>query len=120
MLAIIAMLAVVLPIAATTAAGAQDAGGEATYSIQFRNITDGQYLTPPNWVAHTKDVDLFQRRTPASPALQAVAENGGVPILAAALTEAVDDAGFGVSGVGAEAPLAPGGQTSWEITTDAS
>ncbi len=117
-LAIIATLAIVLPVAATTA-GAQGASGEATYEIQFRNITDGQYLTPPNWAAHTTDVDVFERRQPASPGVQAVAENGGVPILAAELQGAVDDAGLGVSGVGAEAPLAPGESTSWQFTTSA-
>jgi hypothetical protein len=55
----------------------------------------------------------------AHQAPDAVAENGGVPILAATLNESVDQAGFSVSGVGEEAPLARGGQTSWEITTDA-
>ena len=118
LLAIIAMFAVVLPIATTTTAGAQSGGGEATYTIQFRNITEGQFLTPPNWAAHTGDAGIFTRRTEASPGLQAVAENGGVPILAAELQAAVDEAGLGVSGVGADAPLAPGEQTTWEFTTD--
>ncbi len=114
----LATFAFVLPVAVSTA-GAQSGGGEATFQIQFRNITDGQYLTPPNWAAHTRDADVFQLRQPASEGVQAVAENGGVPILAAELQAAVDDAGFGVSGVGAEAPLGPGESSTWEFTTSA-
>lgn len=112
------MLAVILPIATASTAGAASTT-EATYTVQFRNITSGQYLTPPNFAAHTRQVDVFQRGQPASAGVQAVAENGGVPVLAAELSAAVDDAGFGVSGVGAEAPLAPGDSTSWEFTTSA-
>ncbi len=118
-LAIIAMLAVILPIAAATTAGAQSTNEEATYTVLFRNITDGQYLTPPNFAAHTRDVDVFQLRQPASAGVQAAAENGGVPILAAELSTAVDDAGFGVSGVGGDAPLGPGESTSFEFSTTA-
>ena len=107
-LAIIAMLAVILPIAAASTAGAESSNEEATYTVFFRNITDGQYLTPPNFAAHTRDVDVFHLRQPATPGVQAAAENGGVPVLAEELTTAVDAAGFGVSGVGADAPLGPG------------
>jgi hypothetical protein len=116
-LAIVAMLAVILPIAAASTAGAESSDEEATYTVFFRNITDGQYLTPPNFAAHTRDVDVFQLRQPASTGVQAAAENGGVPILAANLSMAVDDSGFGVSGVGADAPLGPGDSTSFEFTT---
>ena len=118
-LVIIALLAVSLPVALGSSLGAQSTSSEATYTVQFRNITDGQYLTPPNFAAHDSSVDVFQLGEPASAGVQAVAENGGVPILAAELTAAVDDAGLGVSGVGAEAPLAPGESTTWEFTTDA-
>ncbi len=112
------MLAVILPIATASTAGATSTT-EATYTVQFRNITSGQYLTPPNFAAHTRQVDVFQRGRPASAGVQAVAENGGVPVLKAELSAAVDDAGFGVSGVGAAVPLAPGDSTSWEFTTSA-
>lgn len=120
-LVIIAMLAAILPIAASGTAGAQSTTTttEATYTVEFRNITTGQYLTPPNFAAHTRQVDVFQRARPASPGVQAVAENGGVSVLAAELTAAVDDAGLGVSGVGADDVLAPGESTSWEFTTSA-
>ena len=90
-LAIVALLAVILPMAATTTAGAQSTDEAATYTVLFRNITDGQYLTPPNFAAHTRDVDVFQLRKPASAGVQAVAENGGVSILAAELSAALRD-----------------------------
>jgi hypothetical protein len=90
---------------------------EGTYLVEFENLTEGQYLTPPNWAAHDRAVDVFQVRRPASPGVEAVAERGGVPILAAELTAAVDDAGLGVSGVGADAPIGPGGSTTFEFST---
>jgi len=104
--------------------GAADATGhssgdpvEATYTVELENLTSGQYLTPPNWAAHDRSVDVFTPRRAASPGVEAVAERGGVPILAAELAAAVDARGLGISGVGADAPIGPGGTTSFEITT---
>ena len=93
--------------------------GPADYTVTITNLTGGQYLTPPNWAAHDRGADVFQRGKPASPGVQAVAENGGVPILAAELQAAIDDAGLGVSGVaGPEVPIGPNESRSWEFTTD--
>lgn len=125
--AVLAALSVVVATLSVGVASAEDApaaSGDvdvqalgATYTVTFRNLTGGQYLTPPNYAAHTPSVDVFERNEPASAAVQAVAENGGVPVLAAALDKAVDQAGLGVSGVGAAAPVAPGDEVSFEITT---
>ncbi|MEM9035507.1 MAG: spondin domain-containing protein [Actinomycetota bacterium] len=85
------------------------------YSITFRNETSGQYLTPPNVVLHDRSADVWSRRAPASPGVQAVAENGGVPVLAAEIAGAVDDAGLGDSTVGGDGPLAPGAEVTFEL-----
>ena len=89
------------------------------YTVTVENLTTGQYLTPPNYAAHTRRADIFSRGEAASPELQAVAENGGVPVLAAALEEAIDGAGLGVSGVGAEEPIGPGESVSFDVSTTA-
>ncbi len=103
------------PASATYDWGSEDA--EATYVVSFENVTEGQYLTPPNFAVHSRSVDVFQVGHPASAGVQAVAENGGVPVLAAELKGAVDDAGLGVSGVGGDGPLAPGESTTFEVTS---
>ncbi|MEL7155753.1 MAG: spondin domain-containing protein [Actinomycetota bacterium] len=122
MLVVVALLATLAPTVAAGASGGEYGGGhgegEATYTVTVRNLTAAQPLTPPNWAAHDDDVDVFQRRHPASPGVQAVAENGGVAVLEAELLAAVDDAGNGVSGVGAEAPIGPGASATFDFTTD--
>ncbi len=113
---VLGMIAVLLPTAITTSvAGAQET---ATYEITFENLTSGQYLTPPNYAVHSNSADVFDLRSPASPGVQAVAENGAVPVLAAELNGAVDAAGLGVSGVGGDAPLAPGDSTTFTVVSD--
>ena len=123
-LALAGLLAVLLPtVAATTAAGAE--ANAPTYQITFVNATDGQYFTPPNVALHTDNVDVFDLRSPVSPGVQAVAENGLVPVLAEELAGAVDAAGEGVSGVlvrdssDGQGPLAPGVTASGEFSTNA-
>ncbi len=118
-LVVLSMLAVLFPtVAATATAGASQHAQPATYRATLTNTTDGQWLTPPNWAAHSGAVDVFQVGRPASPGVQAVAENGGVPVLAAELEGAVDSAGLGISGVGADAPIPPGASVTFEFTTD--
>ncbi|MGH1505907.1 MAG: spondin domain-containing protein [Acidimicrobiales bacterium] len=88
-----------------------------TYTVTIENLTAGQWLTPPNWAVHGRDASVFDRGAPASPGVQAVAENGGVPILAAELAAALDDAGLGTSGVApADGPIAPGDAVTFEVT----
>ncbi len=90
----------------------------ALYEITITNTTEGQYLTPPNWAAHNRAVDVFQPGHAASPGVEAVAERGEVPVLAAELTAAVDDAGYGVSGVAGDTPLEPGESRTFTINSD--
>ncbi len=114
--ALLGLVAVLLPTVATqTIAGASEV---PTYRVTFTNNTSGQYFTPPNFAVHSNAVDVFDIKEPASPGVQAVAENGAVPVLAAELAGAVDDAGLGVSGVGADAPIAPGATVSFDVTSD--
>ena len=98
-----------------------DSGGEATYTATFTNVNNGQqYLTPPNFAAHDDDVEVWDRGDEASAGVQAVAENGDVPALAAELTGNIDAKGLGVSGVGSggvEGPLKPGESRTFEFTT---
>lgn len=110
------MVLAALPSGAASATGSTPAE-EATYTVTIRNLTGGQYLTPPNFAAHSRDVDVFQAGEAASSGVQAVAENGGVDVLAGQLQEAVDNAGLGVSGVGADAPIPPGGESTFEFST---
>ncbi len=102
------------PSAAETDHGSQ----EATYEVTISNNTGGQYLTPPNWAAHSSSVRVFRNGRAASPGVEAVAELGQVDVLAAELQGAVDDQGKGVSGVGADAPIGPGESATFSITTD--
>ncbi len=113
-------LATLLLASLPTVSGAS--GGdrpEAYYTVTITNLTDAQPFTPPNWAAHTRAVDVFQVGRPASSGVQAVAENGGWPQLQADLEAAVDDAGYGISGVGSEGPIPPGGEATFSFTTDA-
>ncbi len=80
----------------------------AVYEITVTNTTGGQYLTPPNWAVHSQSVDVFDVGDPASAGVEAVAERGGVPVLRDELAAAVDAAGEGVSGVGADDAIGPG------------
>ena len=108
-----------LVIFGSTQPASASSDGEATYVVELTNTTSGQYLTPPNFAAHEDDVHVFERGEEASAGVQAVAENGGVPVLAAELDAAIDQAGLGVSGVGAAAPIAPGQTVTFEFTTSA-
>ena len=94
-------------------------GADATYEITFENLTGGQYFTPPNYAVHDRHADIFSRRRAASAGLQAVAENGDVPALAAELTAKIDDQGLGLSGVGpAAGPIGPGESITFSVTSE--
>ncbi|MEM7337023.1 MAG: spondin domain-containing protein [Actinomycetota bacterium] len=130
-LALTAVVAVTTPAGATTveppapeiaaeaAALADPASGGVRYTITVENLTRGQYLTPPNWAVHDVEASVFERRRPASPGLQSLAENGGVADLAAELTAAIDEAGRGTSGVAGDTPIEPGARRTFDVTTTA-
>lgn len=109
-------------VAALPSAGASNddaSNDDAHYTVTITNSTAAQYLTPPNYAAHTRDVRVFQNGRTASAAVAGVAENGDFPALATSLTAAVDNAGLGVSGLGAAGPIGPGGSATFTFTTDA-
>jgi len=84
----------------------------ATYEITIMNLTSGQPITPAVFAAHAGRHDLFQRGAEASDGIQQLAENGGVPVLAA---EAAANPGISASTVVGDAPLAPGTSASTTI-----
>lgn len=105
--------------ATAAAAGPEE---PATYSVTITNTTEGQYFTPPNWAAHVNGAHVFQLNQPASPGVRSVAENGGVPDLAAELAAALDDADLGDSGValptdGSAPVIAPGESRTFIVTS---
>ncbi|NHZ70079.1 MAG: hypothetical protein GWP18_00380 [Proteobacteria bacterium] len=77
----------------------------ATYEITITNLTDGQPITPAVFAAHSGRHDLFRKGAVASNGIQQLAENGGVPVLAA---EAAANPDISASTVVGAAPLAPG------------
>ena len=54
----------------------------AEFTVTVKNLTNGMYFTPLLITAHDGDTRLFETGTPASPALQAVAEGGDISGLA--------------------------------------
>lgn len=55
--------------------------GPRMYSVTIQNLTDGQALTPPLAITHSPMTQLFDVGLPASPEIQALAENGnGAPL----------------------------------------
>ena len=118
LLILVAMVAVLLPTAALVSSAGATETEAPTYRITFENNTTGQYFTPPNVAIHNNAVSVFDLRQPASPGVQAVAENGSVPVLAAELAGAVDDAGLGVSGVIGGAPIPPGASVEGEFSSN--
>ena len=119
-LATIVAISLMLPALVASPVSAHESEDDniaATYTVTIRNLTGGQYLTPPNWAAHDDDVEIFEKGDEASAGLQQVAENGAVPVLAAELTANIDAQGHGISGVGAADVIAPGGTAEWEFVS---
>ena len=92
---------------------ASSTGGTPTYLITVTNLTDGQPLTPPVVALHRSSVDLFDIGRPASSELQAIAENGDLAPMLAALDPATNGNVIALTHVarGAEgpAPIVPDG-----------
>jgi hypothetical protein len=76
----------------------------ATYEVTITNLTSGQPITPAVLAVHAGRNELFQRGTVASDGIQQLAENGGVPVLAAEAAANPDIAASTVVGL---VPLAP-------------
>lgn len=109
------LLAAILSLALVAVATLPAQGGaEKTYRVTVTNLTSGQPMTPFVVAAHSGSTSIFDAGSPASPGLQAVAENGMVPVLVAEL-EANDR--VGAVSVAGSAPVAPGESVSTEITS---
>ena len=50
----------------------------AEFTVTVKNLTNGIYFTPLLITAHDRDTHLFETGSPASPALQAMAEGGDI------------------------------------------
>lgn len=98
----VAVLLILLVFAAT-GVGYADTPPPAVYEVTITNLTSGQPFSPPVVATHRKPTGFFAVGEPASPELQAIAENGNnAPLLAALAT---DRHVFDVAEAGA--PLVP-------------
>ena len=100
-----------LVVAPAGASGGDD--GPSTYRVTIENLTVGQPITPVVAAASEDGFRLFRRGHAATAGLQQLAENGGVPVLAAeaAANPHVD----AVEVIGA-APIAPGASVTQLVT----
>jgi hypothetical protein len=85
-----------------------------TYRVTVENLTENQLLTPAVVATHTPKQSVFRSGEKASDGLQQLAENGGVPVLAAEL----EAAGVSDVQVAGTAPLEPGEKAEVLITAD--
>ncbi len=76
-----------------------------TYQVTVENLTGGQPLTPTVLATHARWQGIFDEGVAASNGVQQLAENGGVPVLAAELEDAH---GVGTVAVVGSAPILPG------------
>lgn len=88
-----------------------------TFRVTVENLTENQTITPAVVASHEPTFSIFERHQPASDGLRQLAENGGVPALAAELAAATEVGDVAVAGA---APIAPGGSASTLVTIDAS
>ncbi len=100
-------------LAAPVGASGGDDDGPSTYRITIENLTAGQPITPVVAAASDGDFRLFRRGHEATAGLQQLAENGGVPALAAEAAANPDVDAVEVIG---SAPIAPGGSVSQLVT----
>ena len=110
------LLATLLVPATASAEGYDDRWykpADRTYLITIENLTEGQPFTPPVVAAHKRNTSVWQAGEPASPGVQAVAENGGVPVLEA---EVAANPKVGAVAVGTETPIMPGQSVTFEFS----
>lgn len=87
-----------------------------TYEVVIENLTGTQPLTPAVVATHGSSLQLFARGSAASPELQDLAENGGVPGLLAALRGDADVADVAVAAAGDPPPIMPGAAVTATVT----
>lgn len=86
----------------------------ATYEVTITNLTSGQPLTPPVVAVHRASTGVFEVGDAASPQIVAIAENGNIGLLEAALADDKHVA----SQASAGAPLVPPGLPGSGMFTD--
>ena len=86
-----------------------------TYQITVTNLTEGQLVTPTVFATHARWQGIFDKGEPASNGVQQLAENGGVPVLVAELS---DMYGVGTVAVVGSEPIAPGANASLDLVVD--
>ena len=107
-------LLTVLAVLATTAAiaiPASGSGGTHTYEVTITNLTDGQPLSPPVAVTHNPRSILFRVGGTASPAIEAIAEDGNQSVAVDALLASQAVFPFVRDVVDVGQPLTPAGTT---------
>ncbi|MDJ0954939.1 MAG: spondin domain-containing protein [Acidimicrobiia bacterium] len=108
-------LALLASVAVVPAALARSGGQDYTYRVTVENLSENQTITPVVSATHNGDFRLFRNGQAASNGIQQLAENGGVPVLAAELMANANVGGVAVIG---SAPIAPGDYVSSVISTD--
>ncbi len=104
LLAVVAVVAVM----AAVAIPANGSGGTRTYEVTITNLTDGQPLSPPVAVTH-RGAPLFKVGRFATPAIEAIAEDGNQALAVNGFTGALDVFTFVSDVVDGGEPLTPAG-----------
>lgn len=108
-------VALLASIAVAPAAVARTGGEAYTYRVTVENLSENQAITPVVSATHDGGFRLFRNGHAASNGIQQLAENGGVPVLAAELMANSSVSSVAVIG---SAPIAPGSHVSTVISTD--
>lgn len=104
-LTLLSAAALAIGLLVTTASAGSSGNNIATYEVTITNLAATQPISPPVAVTHRRAVKLFKPGTPASAAIEALAEDGNQGVAVAALTGA--DKVTEVVDLGA--PLTPAG-----------
>ena len=87
-LALVSAAALAVGLLVTAASADSEGNNIATYEVTITNLAATQPISPPVAVTHRRGVKLFKPGTPASDAIEAIAEDGNQSVAVAALTGA--------------------------------
>jgi len=102
-----AIAVMALVAGAAVPAAATNPGRTRTYEVTITNLTANQWMTPPAVAIHSRALDLYTVRHPASAEIQQLAENGNLDPLVGVLGGSSAVASYAVA-VTEAGPLAPG------------
>jgi hypothetical protein len=98
----------------------KNAGG-LKFDVTVSNVSGGTafpgLISPVTWAVHDASASLFKTGMPASPGLEALAEDGNGSTL---LTELAAMSGVASSGKEGSGPSMPGNSVTFQVTADAS